>query len=112
MNAHDASELAFKNGYAAGFKAAEEHYQLEIKALQAANKGMYTASCEMDAQIAKLTAERDAAVAELTNQSACWTCKKNADCHSRPVEEPSIRCGLFEWRGLSLAVETSDKEVE
>ena len=71
-----------------------------------------TNGCHIRDLFEELKAERDAAVADLTNQSACWTCKKNADCHTHPAEEPSIRCGLYAWRGLSLAEKTSDKEVE
>lgn len=51
--------------------------------------------------IGKVTKERDAAIADLHYQSACWNCTKNGkDCHANiPMEQPNVMCGGFEWRG-------------
>lgn len=51
--------------------------------------------------IGKVIKERDAAIADLRYQSACWNCTKNGkDCHvNMPMEQPNVMCGGFEWRG-------------
>lgn len=52
--------------------------------------------------IGKVIKERDAAIADLRYQSACWNCTKNGKkCHaSMPMEQPNVMCGGFEWRGV------------
>lgn len=52
--------------------------------------------------IEQLVKERDAAIADLRYQSACWNCTKNGkDCHANmPMEQPNVMCGGFEWRGV------------
>lgn len=52
--------------------------------------------------IEQLVKERDAAIADLRCQSACWNCTKNGkDCHANmPKEQPNVMCGDFEWRGV------------
>lgn len=67
---------------------------------------------EKHKQISKLTAERDAAVADLKRRAYCGFCS-----HFNPPL-PYIIClrcergSEWQWRGLSLAAETSDKEEE
>lgn len=53
------------------------------------------------ARIRELEAERDVALRDLRNLSACNTCSGNGvKCHvGMPVAENDVRCGGYEWRG-------------
>lgn len=91
------NKMAWQEGYEAGYAAAQE-------------------------EIDKLTAERDAAVADLKELAECTACKHLTE--DEWYTEPCTICGLYpwndvredktiwEWRGLSLVSAASDKEVE
>lgn len=124
------NKMAWQEGYEQGFAAAEEqmnemieHLWLDCNSLNAiagVNLSSKATKCllsiqahviEAIEQINKLTAERDAAVADLMRRADCGFCS-----HFNPPL-PYIIClrcergSEWEWRGLSLENKTSDKEV-
>lgn len=57
---------------------------------------------ESQNELAKVKAERDAAVLDLRTSSGCWHCGKNGKtCHMiEPVERPEFACGGYVWQGM------------
>ena len=100
MTTFDATEAAYKNGYAAGIKEKLEYIDFLQK------------RCE------ELKKERDAAIADLTKiaKSSNQPCDWCANYFKDDFLVPCMMCddeehnGNFEWRGLSLENKTSDKE--
>lgn len=124
---------AWHEGYEQGFAAAEEqinemieHLWLDCNSLNAiagVNLSSKATKCllsiqahviEAVEQIEKLTAERDAAVGDLKELvqwlSLCYACRHKGTYEV--CESCSKESEHWEWRGLSLAEKTSDKEVE
>lgn len=119
MNAHDASELAYKNGYVAGYKAARyNNKSKEYKLLDGRSAvflynddGIGTISVElMDelmGEINKLTAERDALLEKIDHR--CEDCKhygvglKKEPCKGcfKISPHPYIDHANWEWRGVT-----------
>ena len=109
MKEHDATEQAYNNGYSAGY--AEAQKLLEAKC----RENLYTAlhMVEMDAQINKLTAERNALLSDVSDYQGniCAFCK-NFKCIAHrsfcehfdnlPLEDGvPLMCGKWEWRGVN-----------
>ena len=115
MTKHDACELAYKNGY----EACRTDMMNTVNALEGKYNNLWAYTQECGKQIAKLKAERDAAVADIETMAKhsddpCYWCANYLDvkltrCMMCDDEEYN---GNFEWRGLSLAEKTSDKEVK
>ena len=57
---------------------------------------------EGQSELAKVKAERDAAVLDLRTSSGCWHCERNGKtCHMiEPVERPKVACGAYVWQGM------------
>ena len=100
------NKMAWQEGYEAGYAAAMEHFNEACE--QEYKDGYECGLSERYKEITKLTAERDAAVADLKEGTSfpCHYCKKEYT--------PSCNCWTaydkWQWRGLSLETETSDKE--
>lgn len=83
-------------------------------------KGKSEAEENAAKEIAKLKAERDAAVADLKKYAECVACKHMTTdewytetctkCGWYPWNSVSEEKNIWEWRGLSLVEKTSDKE--
>lgn len=112
------NKMAWQEGYEHGYAAAMEHFNEACE--QEYKDGYERGKSEVNKRVAKLTAERDAAVEDLKEISYCGNC---IQCLQR--DRDYIWCGAFadwfewcdtcnewQWRGLSLAEKTSDKEVE
>jgi len=92
------NKMAWQEGYAIGYA-----------------EGYAVASEELREVIDKLSAERDAAVADIERR--CYNCKhwntglKQSPCVECYVEPKGYYSHVnWTWRGLSLAEKTSDKE--
>ena len=100
---------AFNRGYEIGYAKAHEEWKAEAESVTLLLK-----------EVAKLKAERDAAIADLTKiaKSSNQPCDWCANYFKDDFLVPCMMCddeehnGNFEWRGLSLDEKTSDKEVE
>lgn len=123
MTAHDATEQAYKNGYAVGYETAQEEFNIQHNELVTAWHQLTIENSELVTKCHKLTAERDALLADVQDYqgSICCYCKhiqrekgvepQCAVFGDFPVTNGiPLECGRWEWRGLSLDEKTSDKE--
>ena len=107
MTTFDATEAAYKNGYAAGIKERLEYIDFLQKRCEELKK-------ERDALLSDVSGYQGVICNYCANlvrvKGAEPTCKRFGEF---PISDGApLMCGRWEWRGLSLDVVTSDKKEE
>ena len=97
----EACEQEYQAGFHDGYEEGTKNYSRTVEML----KDLINRMSERTTQ---LTAERDAAISAI--ERSCKYCKKGNSCDD--YDCITDRVDNWEWRGLSLAAETSDKEEE